>query len=264
MRKLDISAITDAAQLKIKQGTIKFLQDSYGEGFTAILVMLIGATYNPATMYVLYGCVNTGTGLNYNISAGAVFYQGEIFLVDAAAFTTTGTNVPVMSLIVTQYTVNADPVTFTDSTVHNVHNIRKIQIASGVSGSGYSDYSAAAYLSFFIPQQVNLSGGGVIGAYPDYTIPGLSNAHPVLAAGNTNLGDIASGGGSDFNIVFPADIGTAAYFVMGTLISQGTPNLDTTCSWTARAKTTAQFTIRVQEWAAQVQNLSFDWMVFAH
>ena len=261
---IDLSAVTDAARIAIKQGTLKFIQDSYGENFTAILVMLIGSTYNPATMYVLYGCVNTGVGLNYVISAGAVFYQGEIFLVDAAAFTTTGTNVPVMSLIVTQYTTNADPMTFTDSTVRNIHNIRKVQISSGASGSGFSNFSAVSYLSFFIPAPVNLSGGGVTGAYPNYVIPGLSNSHPVLAAGNMNLGDIAAGGGSDFNVVFTADIGTAAYYIVGTLISQGTPNQDTTCSWTARGKTTSQFTIRVQEWSSQTQNLSFDYVVFAH
>src|SRR6185503_8165948 len=44
------------------------------------------------------------------------------------------------TIVITQYTTNADPVTFTDSVARNVHNIRSINFSSGVSGTGIFDF----------------------------------------------------------------------------------------------------------------------------
>ena len=84
MRKLDVSSITDVSEMPVKQGTLQFLQDSYAEILGAIVQALLSPSYNPATVYVLFGVSNSGSGLFYNITNGVVFYQGEIFLVDAA------------------------------------------------------------------------------------------------------------------------------------------------------------------------------------
>ena len=139
---LDTGYITDTAQMPIKKGTLDFLQTASSDSIADSIKANIGGSYNILTPYVLWGCVNSGSGSSFVISAGAIFYLGVVYEVDAVSFTATGGNTAVCSIITTQYTTDADPVTFTDLSTHNVHNIIKIQILSGASGSGIFDFSA--------------------------------------------------------------------------------------------------------------------------
>jgi hypothetical protein len=256
MKILNLSDITGAVSMPLKKGTLQFLQDSYGELFKATIIALIGPSYNPGTVYVLYGCVNSGT---YIISEGAVFYNGEIYLVDATSFSVTGTDTAIFAVETTQYTTNADPVTFTDSTTHNVHNIRKMDIIAGASGSGsIADYSQAFFMSFVIPAQVHLSGAGVTGSYPNYTIPGLANSYPIIYGGSYAIGDLQNPG-LDYNITFPS-VGTSSYFVNGTIISNGTPELDALAIWTIRGRSATGFILHVREMIHDtLQNIAFEY-----
>lgn len=148
MKKIKTSDITSSVGLPVKSGTIQHLQDSYKELFE-VMFKTFGKGTDNTTVYVLYGCENTGSGSNYIISAGAVYYAGEIYLVDAATFTVSGGNVPVATITTTYLTAaNADPVTLTNSTTANVHEIRKMVIASGASGSGTANYSAFNFYPF--------------------------------------------------------------------------------------------------------------------
>ena len=134
MKILDNSNITNTAQLPIKKGTIAFLQDSHKETVISLFKAMVGSTYNVLTPYVLFGLNDSGSGLSHNISGGAIVILGEIFQVDAVAFTSAPGEVPYLNSIVHQYTTDADPVTFTDLSVHDVHNIRKYEIVSATSG----------------------------------------------------------------------------------------------------------------------------------
>jgi hypothetical protein len=134
MKILDNSNITNTAQLPIKKGTIAFLQDSHKETVISLFKAMVGSTYNVLTPYVLFGLNDSGSGLSHNISEGAIVILGEIFQVDAVAFTSAPGEVPYLNSIVDQYTTDADPVTFTDLSVHDVHNIRKYEIVSATSG----------------------------------------------------------------------------------------------------------------------------------
>ena len=134
MRILSNTDITNTAQLPIKKGTIKFLQDSHIETVISLFKAMVGSTYNVLTPYVLFGLNDSGSGLSHNISEGAIVRLGEIFQVDAVAFTSASGEVPYLNFIVDQYTTDADPVTFTDLSVHDVHNIRKYEIVSATSG----------------------------------------------------------------------------------------------------------------------------------
>ncbi|HXR84329.1 MAG TPA: hypothetical protein VN722_08475 [Hanamia sp.] len=142
MKKLDLSSVSSTNQFPVKEGTIDFLQFAYQEALTALGNNLLGNKAVANVGYLLYGCVNSGSGLNYIISAGAVYYNGEIYLVPAATFTAAAGQVAVANIVVTQYTTNADPVVFTDATSRNVHNIRSINFSSGVSGSGIFDFAS--------------------------------------------------------------------------------------------------------------------------
>lgn len=141
MKILSNTNITNTAQLPIKKGTIKFLQDAHKETVISLVKAMVGSSYNNYTPYVLFGCVDSGSGLSHNISEGAIVILDEIYQIDAVAFTSASGEVPILNFLVQQYTTDADPVTFTDLSVHNVHNIRKYEIVSGASGSGAFDFS---------------------------------------------------------------------------------------------------------------------------
>lgn len=139
MRKIDTSAILGFVQeMPVKAGHWEHLQDGFKEIIQALLSQISSLPNNSSTVYVLFGCENTSTPPNYNISAGAVYYQGEIFLVDAASFTASVGAVAILET--TQYSAldgggnqKGDPVLFTDLTNRDVLDIRKIKFVDGNS-----------------------------------------------------------------------------------------------------------------------------------
>lgn len=147
MKKIATSDITTTAGLPIKSGTLDHLQASYQDILAAICRNLVGAEFDPGTIYVLYGCVNSGSGSSFVISAGAVFFNGEVYLVDAVSFVTSGGNVPTGILSETVVlAANADPVQFTDGSSHNVHVNIQFAIIAAASGTGI-DFSNWVYVN---------------------------------------------------------------------------------------------------------------------
>jgi hypothetical protein len=158
MKTLDTSAIGLSVGMPLKGGTLLFLQLAYKEALTSLQQATIGTKWLSTVPYVLTGCVNSGSGTNYVISAGAVAYDGEVYQVPAASFTASGSNVPVATITTTQFLdVSADPVTFTDGVPRYVHDINSMTLGPGLSGSGTVNYS-----SFFFPQNVPVGGIGQI------------------------------------------------------------------------------------------------------
>jgi hypothetical protein len=214
-------------------------------------------------VYILYGPKLTDWSTpNFNASAGAAFYNGEVFLIDATSFSVIAGQTAIFQIAITQYTTNADPVTFTDGTLHNIHNIRKIAVLAGTPGSGIADYSQGRFLSFFIPQQVKLAGDGVTGVYPNYTIAGPNGKNQILGAGTVNVGNVSAGSGTDIAVTFTS-IGTALYYVMGTIVSNGTDaQADTSAIWSIRSKTDTSFTLHLREVFSETQNIAFEYTIF--
>lgn len=199
MKKLDLSPIAAGISMYVKGGTFQFLQLAYQEGLTELTTSRIGKSYDPTKGYILNGCVNSGTGSTYNISAGSIFFNGEIFLVDAVSFTISGSNVAEAVITTTQYVTDADPTDFTDGIQRNVHNIRKIVFQPGLSGSGAFDYVNAVDLKYrpvgAIGQTIiwNLPTGGALGTYFDITGNGI---HPLTLdwkIDSTMSGKVAAG-----------------------------------------------------------------------
>jgi hypothetical protein len=126
MKFIRISDITSVSAAKIKSGTIDHMQSSWIEMSLSLGRSLIGEAYDSTKNYILYGCENTGAGLNYIISAGAIFTNGEIFQVAAKTFSVSGGQVAFFYGVEVPVTAtNADPVTFTDASTHNIHIDRK-------------------------------------------------------------------------------------------------------------------------------------------
>lgn len=138
MKSLDLSNIVSAVRrLGAVRATFDHLQESVQETTDALARSL--TSNNQTNLVLLYGCVNSGTGLNYIISAGAVYYQGEIYLVQAFTGTATGVQVPSLS-IVTSWRAG-DPVKYSDNNNFNTHKIRTMLWTIGASGAGLSDFS---------------------------------------------------------------------------------------------------------------------------
>jgi hypothetical protein len=92
---------------------------------------------NLADFTVLYGCVNSDAP-NADITAGAIYYNGEIYLCDAFVDATISDDI--VGTITTTY-ATGDPVLFTDLASYNVHQIKKIVWSDATAGSGDIDYS---------------------------------------------------------------------------------------------------------------------------
>ncbi len=141
MKNLDLSAVSSTVGFPVKAGTLNFLQLAYQEVMNAIANNLLGARADSSGYYILFGCVNSGSGSTFTISAGAIYYNGVAYLVPAASFTAAGGQTAVGTIQTTQYTSNADAVLFTDGVSRNVHNISQIVFAGGTSGSGNVDFA---------------------------------------------------------------------------------------------------------------------------
>ncbi|MFB6456566.1 hypothetical protein ACE38W_14945 [Chitinophaga sp. Hz27] len=150
MKKINISSVSDSVGMPVKAGTITHLQSAYQEAVAALGSSIAGSGYDSTKVYILTGCQNIGTGINYNISAGSVFYNGEVYLVDATNFTIVSPNNAAISIVPSASTTTgltyfsdptADPVQFTDGIQRNVHEIRKCVIQPGLSGGGIADYN---------------------------------------------------------------------------------------------------------------------------
>lgn len=140
MKQLDYTLITASKGQLLKSGSLKFFQDIPTEIGQALIQTHYGVPPTSTTVYILYGCVNSGSGSTYTISAGAVYYQGEIFFVPAASFTASiGT--AVASIVMTPVADSRhDPIWMTDGSTPNVHFERTIIISDAVSGSGVADF----------------------------------------------------------------------------------------------------------------------------
>jgi hypothetical protein len=185
--------------MPIKSGTLDHLQAAYTEAIAETVKGLVGSNYNNGTMYILNGMVNSGVFPTYNITAGSVFYNGEIYLVDAASFTLAGAQVAVCKIVTTQFSgVNADAVTFSDLTPRNVHDIRKVVISADLAGSGISNYADGQRISANIPQVNLISGIGIniTGTYPDKTITNTVG-NKILQTGYIFIGDLNSSASLD-------------------------------------------------------------------
>lgn len=137
MKKIKTSDITGGAGFPVKKGTLDLLQAAYTEIVEDVVRSRVGDGYDSSKAYILYGLKRTGTGQVYNVTAGALFFNGEVYRVAAFNFTATAGQTAVGTITTTNIVESSsDPVTFTDGANHNVHEIRTIIFADAISGSG--------------------------------------------------------------------------------------------------------------------------------
>ncbi len=145
------------------------------------VMLSLGLDANEKT--ALWGLQNSGSGSSYNISAGAIFTQGEIFLVDAFSGTSS-TNVPVLNPVTLEV---GDPVRFADGSIEAVHKDHKYEISMGAEGSGEVNYADLKQLKDVLA--VMLDVDAKLNTFKSEIVDGASEGFDTLAEIQAALGD---------------------------------------------------------------------------
>ena len=227
MKKIKTSDITTAVGMPLKSGSLEHLQAAYSECLDSVVKRILGDGYLTTKVYILYGCDSSNLGSAWTITAGAVFYNGEIYLVPAASFSVSGSNVPVGNIVTTYFSAtNADPVQFTNSANLNVHEIRQIVITSGASGSGTANFldfvpTYSKWVEKYTPTQSTIAvGSGTINAT---TVQYRRNGNIMHMSFyvESSLGITPASGQVSVNITLPfsADLTTAVHGVYSVAVA---------------------------------------------
>jgi hypothetical protein len=104
------------------------------EAANALARMSVGSS--TTDFIILFGCDNTNEP-NADISAGAIFYNGEIYL--CPAFVDASITNAIVGTITTTYDAS-DPVLFSDGNSYNVHEDKIIVWSDAASGTGDVDF----------------------------------------------------------------------------------------------------------------------------
>lgn len=133
MKTLDLSAVTPSVGIIPQKDTVEHITSSYLEGVASLAKSIIPTSWQTGKLVILHGCVDTGTPPTRTLSAGAVYYNGEVYQVPAASFTTTGLQIGIWTL---QDVNTGTESKLTDgSDVHILVN-NKFVFAAGEVGTG--------------------------------------------------------------------------------------------------------------------------------
>ena len=121
--------------------TMQLLQNNSAEEVSSIVKNLIGSSYDPTVVYILWGMAITSGGTR--CSAGAVFFNGEVYQCAGFSGTITVGQVIIANLSTT-YTDPSGGTTFVDGVARNVHVNRTCGLAAGTSGTGTFNGGASA------------------------------------------------------------------------------------------------------------------------
>jgi hypothetical protein len=137
MKTLDLSAVTPSVGIIPQKDTVEHITSSYLEGVASLAKSMIPTSWLTGKLVILHGCVATGTNPgSRTLTAGAVFYNGEVYQVPSASFTTTGSEIGVWTL---QDVNTGTESKLTDGSDVHVLVDNKFVFAAGLSGSGDFD-----------------------------------------------------------------------------------------------------------------------------
>ena len=143
MKILDLNPVTPSVGVIIQKNTLLHITDAYKESFESLGKSMLPVSAYTGKLVVLYGCVITGTNPGARtITAGAVFYNGQVYQVQASTFTTTGSQIGIWTLV----DLNAASIEskLTDGTdVHMLVN-NAFVFSAGAAASGLFDETSAS------------------------------------------------------------------------------------------------------------------------
>jgi len=148
MKTLDLSLVTPSVGIIIQKDTLTHVTDSYEDAFDTLVKSLIPSGSYTGKLVILYGCVATGTNPGARtLTAGAVYYNGEIYQVPAASFSTTGSEIGIWTL--TDLNAGSTESKFTDGSDAHVLVNNVFVFADGLSGTGTFDETSTNVVRLF-------------------------------------------------------------------------------------------------------------------
>ncbi len=150
MKKLNLDNIVEGVR---RLGAVKsffaHIEEAYSESLQELSKGLVASS---ASYIVLYGCVNSGDTTDYDISAGAILKDGEIFLVPAFAGAAGVGEVPVLGLVTDNTTLK-----YTDDTMQTTLVERTMAWTIADEGTGLVDYADIVTLKTAVRAMLDLS-----------------------------------------------------------------------------------------------------------
>ena len=143
MKTLDLSAVTPSVGIIPQKDTVEHITSSYLEGVASLAKSIIPVSWQTGHLVILHGCVDTGVHPTRTLSAGAVFYNGEVYQVPSASFTTTGSQIGIWTL---QDVNTGTESKLTDGSDVHVLVDNKFVFAAGLAGGGLFDEEESEYL----------------------------------------------------------------------------------------------------------------------
>ena len=141
MKKVNVSNISGSTKAPFLKKTHTHYNDAIKETADSIVKSLYGS-YSSGDVIILYGCeiADTVPGIS-TIDSGAIYYNGEVYLVDADSVLTTGSETLIWDIETTY--VSGDPINYSNNTEYDTHQIDKFKLQAGTSGSGIANYDSA-------------------------------------------------------------------------------------------------------------------------
>jgi hypothetical protein len=141
MRDFILSDITGGNKAPFSKRSLEHINAMPTEVVSGLFSGITNITNFGSEFVIISGCVITGPipGV-ITWSSGYVYYQGNIYPVDAG-----GTTINIGQTAVWNYadtTITGDPATFSDTNTYDFHRIRKMTITSAASGSGLKNYDS--------------------------------------------------------------------------------------------------------------------------
>ena len=197
MKKLDWTAVTASNGLVFEEQTFEHINNGHKDSYIAFVKANIPSAWHTGKLVILYGCVATGTNPGIRtLTEGAVYYNGEIYQVSSASFTTVNPQIGVWTLVdVDSGTDESTIKTATSSFLEHVLVNSKFVFAAGNSGTGTFDENSSNVVSYIsgIYDTISMASGIFsvttyeTGATTYSTIQTLITDTPSATKSNSNL-----------------------------------------------------------------------------
>lgn len=142
MKKITTTSVTSTSRQPLLGRSVTHLEEGIIENDNSLIRAFV-PTYNAGDVIIIYGCLvtagsPTAAGL-CTITAGAVYYNGEIYQCAGFSAVITGSNV-IGGTITTNFQ-SGDPVTNSDGTLNYVHEIVTMNLSQALTGTADKDFS---------------------------------------------------------------------------------------------------------------------------
>lgn len=142
MKKINTTNVSSTKRQPFLGRSVRHLKEGTMETVNSLARSVI-PTYNTGDVIILWGClvtVGSPTAAGAcTITAGAVYYNGEVYECAGFSAVITGSNVVVGTLTTTYQ--SGDPVTMSDSSTANVHEIVTMNLTQALTGTADKDFS---------------------------------------------------------------------------------------------------------------------------